>query len=155
MEKLAQEQESYRQKTNWRWKTPPVLIGLNCKVSHEKSSLASFFTTAKVTSQILLDQISHAYPFLNWALDRVSLSGSVEGAGEETYCKANENCSSEALLLREKNSLFWNCAPYMYVARKVSIYMLYKYDVLMTSALPFTATFFGRFEIRMSRLIRV
>ena len=32
-------------------------------------------------------------------------------------------------------------APYMYVARKVSICMLYKYDVLMTSALPFTAIF--------------
>ena len=26
--KLAQEQNSYRQKTNWGWKTPPVLIGL-------------------------------------------------------------------------------------------------------------------------------
>ena len=71
----------------------------------------------------------------------VSLSGSAEGAGEETYCRANENCSSEALLLREKNSLFWNCTPYMYVARKVSIYMLYKYDVLMTSALLFTTIF--------------
>ena len=70
-----------------------------------------------------------------------SLSGSAEGAGEDTYCRANENCSFEALLLREKNSLFWNCAPYMYVARKVSICMLYKYDELMTSALPFTAIF--------------
>ena len=29
----------------------------------------------------------------------------------------------------------------MYVVRKVSICMLYKYDVLMTSALPFTAIF--------------
>ena len=29
----------------------------------------------------------------------------------------------------------------MYVGRKVSIYMFYKYDVLMTSALPFTAIF--------------
>ena len=71
----------------------------------------------------------------------VSLSGSAEGAGEETYCRANENCSFEVLLLREKNSLFWNCAPYMYVALKVSICMLYKYDVFMTSALPFTAFF--------------
>ena len=71
----------------------------------------------------------------------VFLSGSAEGAGEETHCGANENCSPEALLLREKNSLFWNCAPYIYVARKVSIYMLYKYDVLMTSALPFTTSF--------------
>ena len=26
--KLAQEQKSYRQKINWGWKTPPVLIGL-------------------------------------------------------------------------------------------------------------------------------
>ena len=71
----------------------------------------------------------------------VSLSGSAEGAGEETYSRADENYSFEASLLREKNSLFWNCAPYMYVARKVSICMLYKYDVLMTSALPFTAIF--------------
>ena len=71
------------------------------------------------------------------------------------YCRANENCSSEALLLREKNSLFWNCAPSTYVAREVSIYMLYKYDVLMTSALLFTTIFFGRFEIRISRLVRV
>ena len=71
----------------------------------------------------------------------VSLSGSAEGAGEETYRRANETCSFEALLLREKNSLFWNCAPYMYVTRKVSICMLYKYDVLMTSALLFTAIF--------------
>ena len=54
----------------------------------------------------------------------VPLSGNAEGAGEETYCRANENCSFEALLLREKNPLFWNCAPYMYVARKVSICML-------------------------------
>ena len=73
----------------------------------------------------------------------VSLSGSAEGAGEETYCRANENYSFEVLLLRarQKNSLFWNCALYMYVACKVSICMLYKYDVLMTSALPFTAFF--------------
>ena len=71
----------------------------------------------------------------------VSLSGSAEGAGEETYCRSNENFSSQALLLREKNFMFWNCAPYMYVARKVSIYMLYKYDALMTSALLFTTTF--------------
>ena len=66
----------------------------------------------------------------------VSLSGSGEGAGEETYCRSNENCTSEALLLREKNLMFWICAPY--VARKVSIDMLYKYDVLMTPALLFT-----------------
>ena len=76
----------------------------------------------------------------------VSLLGSAEGAGEETYCRANENCSFEALLLREKNSLLWNCAPYMYVARKVSICMLYKYDVLITSALPFTAIFLADSE---------
>ena len=69
----------------------------------------------------------------------VSLSGSAEAAGEETYCRTNEYCSFEALLFREENSLFWNCAPHIYVARKVS--MLYKYDVLMTSALPFTAIF--------------
>ena len=71
----------------------------------------------------------------------VSLSGSAEGAGEETSCRADKNCSFEALLLREKNSLFWNCAPYVYVAPKVSIHMLYKHDVLMTSALPLTAIF--------------
>ena len=41
----------------------------------------------------------------------ITISGSAEGAGEETYCRANENCSFEALLLQEKNSLFWNCAP--------------------------------------------
>ena len=58
-EKLTQEQKRYGQKTNWGWKSL-VLIGLNCGVSHEKSSSASFFTTAKVTSQILLDQASHA-----------------------------------------------------------------------------------------------
>ena len=84
----------------------------------------------------------------------VSLSGSAEGAGEETYCRANENFSSEALLLREKNSLFWNCAPYMHVARKVSIYMLYKYDVLVTSHY-LSLQFFSRFEIRMPRLVCV
>ena len=71
----------------------------------------------------------------------VSLAGSAEGAGEEMYRRANENCSFEALLLREKNSLFWNCAPYVYVTRKASICMLYKYDDFMTSALPFTAIF--------------
>ena len=81
----------------------------------------------------------------------VSLSGSAEGAGEETYRRANENCSFEALLLQEKNSLFWNCAPYMYVARNISICVLYKYDVLMT----FHCNFFGRFRIRMSRLVGV
>ena len=39
---------------------PPLLIGLNCKVSNEKGSSASLFTNAKVTSQILLDQSSPA-----------------------------------------------------------------------------------------------
>ena len=58
----------------------------------------------------------------------VSLSGSAEGEGEETYCRANETCSSVALLLREKNVLFWNCAPYMF-------------DVLMTSVLLFITIF--------------
>ena len=82
----------------------------------------------------------------------VSLSRSAEGAGEETYCRADENRSFEASLSREKNSLFWNCAPH--VARMVSICMLYKYDVFITSALPFTASF-GRLGISMSSLVRV
>ena len=59
-EKLGQEQKGYRQKQIGGGNIPPVLIGLNCNVSHEKSSSASVFTTAKVTSQILLDQASRA-----------------------------------------------------------------------------------------------
>ena len=40
----------------------------------------------------------------------ISLSGSVEGGGEETYCRANENCSFEALLCaREKFSVLELC----------------------------------------------
>ena len=42
----------------------PILIGLNCKVSHEKSLSASFFTSGKVTCQILLDQASRRLTLL-------------------------------------------------------------------------------------------
>ena len=119
---------------------------LNCKVSHEKSSSASFFTTANATSQILLTGLLSASRTREGGTSLVSLSGSAEGAGEETNCRANENYSSEASLLREKNSMFWNCAPYMFVARKVSIFMIYKYYVLMTSALLFTTIFLADSE---------
>ena len=71
----------------------------------------------------------------------VSLSGSAKGAEEDTYCRANENCSFEALLLRQKNSQCWNCARHIYVARKMSMYVFCEYDVIMTSALPFIAIF--------------
>ena len=53
----------------------------------------------------------------------VSLSGSAEGAGEETYCRATKTARLKHYCVREKTSLFWNCAPYMYVARKVSIFI--------------------------------
>ena len=40
----------------------------------------------------------------------VSLSESVEGGGEETYCRADENCSFEALLCaREKSPVLELC----------------------------------------------
>ena len=57
------------------WCSVINLIVLNCKVSHEKSSSASFFTTAKVTSQILLDQASRDKPYLNWAFERIKNPG--------------------------------------------------------------------------------
>ena len=122
------------------WCSVLNLTVLNYKVSDEKSSSASFFTTAKATSQILLEQASRRHHFLplpkrslrfSWSRplvlnptltgllsasktregaqrppSLVSLSGNTECAGEETYCRANEYCSFEALLLREKNSLF-------------------------------------------------
>ena len=71
--KLVQEQKSYRQKQIGGRKHPPP--GLNCKVSHEKSSSASFFTSAKVTSQILLDQASRALPYINWAFEHITNPG--------------------------------------------------------------------------------
>ena len=57
------------------------------------------------------------------ALSLVSLSGSVEGGGEETYCRANENCSYEALLCAREEFPVLELCPVHVVARKVPIFI--------------------------------
>ena len=76
------------------------------------------------------------------ALSLVSSSGSAEGAEEEIK-RIVELMKTVRLkhCCCERKIPLWNCAPYMYVARKVSICMLYEYDVLMKLALSFTAIF--------------